>query len=224
MGTKENTKKAFALMMSTVMLAATGCEAIEISSQKAEQIVVHNLEEKYGGTFEVRSVEKKNKGVNAFKDHVYEMEVYSDELCETFTVEIYRNGENMADNYEEYFYRKQVTDEINSVLEEEDGWILERVEPSFSYYSNQKRSKDFDDYKRDEDKLVICIDIKIEDDTEEEKISATIFKYINTLQELGYRLAIDMYYKDEIETITVHNYDETVTKADVVGALENLGI
>ena len=33
-----------------------------------------------------------------------------------------------------------------------------------------------------------------------------------------------MYYKDEIETITVLNYDETVTKADVVGALENLGI
>ena len=158
---------------------------------------------------------KKNKGVNAFKDYVYEMEVYSDELCETFTVKIYRNGENMADNYEEYFYRKQVTDEINSVLEEE---------PYFSYYSNQKRSKDFDDYKRDEDKLVICIDIKIEDDTEEEKISATIFNYINTLQELGYRLAIDMHYKDEIETITVLNYDETVTKADVVGALENLGI
>ena len=68
---------------------------------------------------------KKNKGVNAFKDHVYEMEVYSDELCETFTVEIYRNGENMADNYEEYFYRKQVTDEINSVLEEEDGYLKE---------------------------------------------------------------------------------------------------
>ena len=85
MNNNEKTKKAFLfLMMLTVTLASSGCGMLEINQKRASQIVVTNLEEKYGGDFEVRTVERKNLGVNAFKDHVYVMNVYSEELDELF--------------------------------------------------------------------------------------------------------------------------------------------
>ncbi len=72
MNNNEKTKKAFLfLMMLTVTLASSGCGMLEINQKRASQIVVTNLEEKYGGDFEVRTVERKNLGVNAFKEHVY---------------------------------------------------------------------------------------------------------------------------------------------------------
>ena len=69
-------RKVFLLMTILLMVALAGCGFNEISQRKAKKLVVQNLEEKYGGEFEVRSVESKNVGSGAFKDHIYEMEVY----------------------------------------------------------------------------------------------------------------------------------------------------
>ena len=108
-------RKVFILITVLFVLMATGCIPGEISQRKAKKLVVQNLEEKYGGEFEVRSVESKNVGSGAFKDHIYEMEVYSQELNGTFEV--------------------QIEEEINSIQYEENGWTLKNLKTISAAFS-----------------------------------------------------------------------------------------
>ena len=221
MGGIDNTRKAFLLMMSTVMLASSGCGSGEVGKSKAEKIVIQNLEEKYGGDFEIRSVESKNLGSDIFRDHIYEMTVFSSAMQEEFTVKIFRDGTNMADNYENLFYEDQVRNELNDISMNEEGWQLVSFETDYSFYQNQQKSDDFEEYKRAEDKLVIEIAIKV-NDMDNERLGESIFNYINELQSLGYRISADIQYKDRVETITVLDHGAAAEIEDVIKALDNL--
>ena len=128
-------RKVFILITVLFVLMATGCIPGEISQRKAKKLVVQNLEEKYGGEFEVRSVESKNVGSGAFKDHIYEMEVYSQELNGTFEVRIFRDGSRINDGYEELKYGKQIEEEINSIQYEENGWTLKNLKTISAAFS-----------------------------------------------------------------------------------------
>ena len=221
MNNNEKTKKAFLfLMMLTVTLASSGCGMLEINQKRASQIVVTNLEEKYGGDFEVRTVERKNLGVNAFKDHVYVMNVYSEELDELFTVQIFRDGTNMSDNYEEHLYKKEIEKEMASIPKCEDGWTTEELEFRYRYYPNQQKSKDFNDYKRNKDKLVLRISVRIDDTSD--RVSNTLFEYIDNLQNHGYRIILNVYYGNKREIIKILEYDEMISESSIREAMDRI--
>lgn len=221
MSSIDNTRKAFLLMMSTVMLASSGCGSGEVSKSKAEQIVIQNLEEKYGGYFEVRSVESRNIGVNAFKDHIYAMGVYSNTLQEEFTVEIFRDGTNMSDNYEEILYNDRVEEEINKVERDENGWTLDSLETSYRDYNSQQKSSDFEDFKKDKDKLVLRGKITIRE-INNDVVAESLYNYIEALQNLGYRISITIHYRDKVEMLTALKRDEAVTLEAVMESISNL--
>ena len=179
---------------------------IEISKSQAKRIAVSELREKYGGEFEVRSIEKVNEGVGAFRDHVYRMEVYSEQLDETFSAEILRD---------------KVSAEIGSLHPDENGWKIRELEPDYSFYKGQQKSRDFEDYKRDSEKLFLRIETDI-DDPGNAKTVESLFEYFDNLQKLGYRIAIHMYCGDNHEIISIWEPDETATIEDFRTAFSNL--
>ena len=224
----KRTKFVFAIIAVLVLAGAVliirnlkAIGLIEISKSQAKRIAVSELQEKYGGEFEVRSIEKVNEGVGAFRDHVYRMEVYSEQLDETFSAEILRNGSFMGDNYEEYLYRDKVSSEIGSLHPDENGWKIRELEPDYSFYKGQQKSRDFEDYKRDSEKLFLRIETDI-DDPGNAKTVESLFEYFDNLQKLGYRIAIHMYYGDNHEIISIWDPDETDTIEDFRTAISNL--
>ena len=149
-------RKVFILITVLFVLMATGCIPGEISQRKAKKLVVQNLKEKYGGEFEVRSVERQELGMSWMKDHIYAMEVYSKDLDGTFHVEIFRDGSRMNDGYEELKYGKQIEEEIHSIKYEEKGWALSDLGICHFNLLDKSVSQNIEEYKRNVEKLEKC--------------------------------------------------------------------
>ena len=189
---------------------------------KQKKLVVQNLEEKYGGEFEVRSVESKNVGSGAFKDHIYEMEVYSQELNGTFEVRIFRDGSRMNDGYEELKYGKQIEEEINSIQYEENGWTLKKLEVYHSNLTDKSVSIDIQDYKKNAEKLVIVIFVDISD-TNDANTLDSLFDFLDTLQRAGYRISVSLDKGVSTEILNEKTDHEFIDKEQLSEALADLG-
>ena len=219
-----NIKRKFSLLIVVfLVLLSAGCVPGEISQWRAKKLVVQNLEEKYGGEFEVRSVESKNVGSGAFKDHIYEMEVYSQELNGTFEVDIYRDGSRMNDGYEELKYGKQIEDEINSIKYTEDGWTLQELDIYHSNVSDESVSRNIQDYKNNAEKLMIELFINITNDDIDGSIAISLFKFLNTLQQSGYRFSVQLKKDGTAKIINERTDDEFVTIKQISKALKKIG-
>ncbi len=226
MGKTDNTngkRKAFLLMTTLLMLSSAGCAPGEISQRRAKEIVVQNLEDKYGGEFEVRSVEKQELGMSAMKDHIYAMDVYSEDLDGIFHVEIFRDGSRMNDGYEELKYGKQIEEEINSIKYEEDGWALKRINIYHSNVKDNTASRDLQDYKRNGEKLVIRLFIEITGNNTIDDITNSLFAYLNTLQQSGYRLSVHLEKGDNSEIINAKTDAEYIDREKISNTLAGLG-
>ena len=152
-----NIKRKFSLLIVVfLVLLSVGCVPGEVSQRKAKELVVQNLEEKYGGEFEVRSVERQELGMSWMKDHIYAMEVYSKDLDGTFHVEIFRDGSRMNDSYEELKYGKQIEEEIHSIEYEEKGWALSDLGICHFNLLDKSVSQNIEEYKRNVEKLEKC--------------------------------------------------------------------
>ena len=196
----------------------------EISKRQAEQLVIQNLEEKYGGNFEVRNIEKVNAGagVTMFVDHIYVLCVYSDTLHVEITVEINRDGTDMSDDYEYYLYRDRVETEIHAISKEQDGWEVNSVEPCYWYYNVQK-SENFDAFKKDEDKLELDAKISISDPANA-NLYASLCNYINAFLEQGYNMCIKISYKDRTEILNGLGYGDVVMEEDMEQVIHALTV
>ena len=216
-------RKISPLIVVFLVLLSVGCVLGEISQRKAKELVVQNLEEKYGGEFEVRSVEKQELGMSAMKDHIYAMEVYSEDLDGTFHVEIFRDGSRMNDGYEELKYGKQIEDEINSVEYKENGWMLKRINIYHSNVRDKTASKDLQDYKKNAEKLVIRLFIEITGSDADGSITDSLFDYLNALQQSGYRLSVHLEKGENSEIINARTDDEYIDREKISNALTGLG-
>ena len=216
-------RKVFLLITVLFVLMVTGCAPGEISQWKAKKLVVQNLEEKYGGEFEVRSVERQELGMSWMKDHIYAMEVYSKDLDGTFHVEIFRDGSRMNDGYEELKYGKQIEDEINSIEYEEKGWTLRKLTISHSNIEDKTPSRNIEDYKRNPKKITIDLFIDITGCEFVEVTAASLFDFLNTLQNAGYRFSVQI-KKDGISEILNEMTDaEFVNVEQISNALKKIG-
>jgi hypothetical protein len=216
-------RKVFLLITVLFILMVTGCAPGEISQWKAKELVVQNLEDKYGGEFEVRSVEKQELGMSWMKDHIYAMEVYSKDLDGTFHVEIFRDGSRMNDGYEKLKYGKQIEDEINSIEYEENGWMLKRINIYHSNVRDKTASKDLQDYKKNAEKLVIRLFIEIMGSDADRSITDSLFDYLNALQQSGYRLSVHLEKGENSEIINARTDDEYIDREKISNALTGLG-
>ena len=222
-----NIKRKFSLLIVVfLVLLSVGCVPGEVSQRKAKELVVQNLEEKYGGEFEVRSVEKQELGMSAMKDHIYAMEVYSEDLDDTFHVEIFRDGSRMNDGYEELKYGKQIEDEINSIEYEENGWMLKRINIYHSNVRDNTASRDLQNYKKNAEKLVIRLFIEITGSDEDGVTTDSLFAYLNELQQSGYRLSVHLNKGENSEIINEKGLkqiddDDAIEKAVIEVINEN---
>jgi hypothetical protein len=216
-------RKISLLIVVFLVLLSVGCVPGEVSQRKAKELVVQNLEEKYGGEFEVRSVEKQELGMSTMKDHIYAMEVYSEDLDNTFHVEIFRDGSRMNDGYEELKYGKQIEDEINSIEYEEKGWTLRKLTISHSNIEDKTPSRNIEDYKRNPKKITIDLFIDITGYEFVEVTAASLFDFLNTLQNAGYRFSVQI-KKDGISEILNEMTDaEFVNVEQISNALKKIG-
>ena len=184
-------RKAFLLIMLLVTLSSTGCAAGEISQWKAQEIVLQELENKYGEEFEIRSVEKQNIGLSALKDHIYMMDIYSEEIQSTFHVEIFRDGSRIVDDYEEYKYGNQIENEIKSIERNEDGWSLKTVYARHYNIYKVTASKDIAEYKCDSQKVMVFIEAILVGNNNT-GVEASLYDYLEKLQKLGYHISLNL--------------------------------
>ncbi len=224
MGKTDNTngkRKAFLLMTTLLMLSSAGCAPGEISQRRAKEIVVQNLEDKYGGEFEVRSVEKQELGMSAMKDHIYAMDVYSEDLDGIFHVEIFRDGSRMNDGYEELKYGKQIEEEINSIKYEEDGWALNDLSICHFNLRDKSVSQNIEEYKRNAEKLEIVIFVDIFDGNDKNTVDS-LFEFLDALQKSGYRFTVELKRNDMIDSINELSDDEFLKKEQLSQILKAL--
>ena len=214
-------RKVFILITVLFVLMATGCIPGEISQRKAKKLVVQNLEEKYGGEFEVRSVERQELGMSWMKDHIYAMEVYSKDLDGTFHVEIFRNGSRMNDGYEQLKYGKQIEDEIHSIKYEEKGWALSDLGICHFNLLDKSVSQNIEEYKRNVEKLEIVIFVDIFDGNDKSTVDS-LFEFLDALQKSGYRFTVELRCNDKIDSIYELSDDEFLKKEQLSQVLKAL--
>ena len=216
-------RKISPLIVVFLVLLSVGCVLGEISQRKAKELDVQNLEEKYGGEFEVRSVESKNAGSGALKDHIYEMEVYSNDINDVFPVRIHRDGSRMVDEYEEHFYKEEINKEIESVEKAENGWVLNEA---YAYHYNSpdlQPSKSLSEYKTNPKKIMVFVTALL---TENSDITAeSLYNYIEQLQEYGYHISLEVNYKGDIRNrVGINGEDAYITPDQIRDAFRELRI
>ena len=207
-------RKIFILITTLLIFSITGCAPGEVSQRKAKELVVQNLEEKYGGEFEVRSVESKNAGSGALKDHIYEMEVYSNDINDVFPVRIHRDGSRMVDEYEEHLYKEEINKEIESVERAENGWVLNEA---YAYHYNSpdlQPSKSLSEYKTNPKKIMVFVTALL---TENSDITAeSLYNYIEQLQECGYHISLEVNYKGDVRNRVGINGENAYITSDQI--------
>ena len=82
-------------------------------------------------------------------------------------------------------------DEINFVKGEPSGWSIKECSPYFGHNWNSQKSADFEEYKKDSNKLVLNITVTV-DGNDTGKTSDTLYDYVNTLHEMGYNIFLNI--------------------------------
>ena len=222
-GTRKNRSKAYVFMMSMLMVLTSCSPVKDIGTTKIKKIVNDNLVEYYGGTFDIKKIEKKAIGVTAggLKDQVYELEVYSDELGQTFSVRIQRDGSRMEDDFEKYKYMEEFNNEVDSISRNEQGWNVTKIYKDQTTLTSEERNRGYEEYKQS-DKASISVKIDVTGD-DIENIASTIYDYTNELGNHGFRWLIDLKKDKKIETLKDFNHLGNITKDDIKNALERIG-
>ncbi len=218
-----NKSKAFMVLMSAMMIFSSGCGQKDVGTIKIKQCVLENLQEFYGGAFEIQSIKKNSVGYTAgLTEQVYDLDVYSESLDVTFMVRITRDGSKMADDYEKYLYGKRVEEEIDSFAKEENGWKLEKLKIDHYGLSYKKRSRDFEDYKQSLDKLEISMEAKVTG-SDKETIADSLFAYLKQFQDHDYNYIMDLNYNDELITLR-SLYDEApINRETIIEKINSTG-
>ena len=223
-GTRKNRSKAYVFMMSMLMVLTSCSPVKDIGTTKIKKIVNDNLVEYYGGTFDIKKIEKKAIGVTGggLKDQVYELEVYSDELGQTFSVRIQRDGSRMEDDFEKYKYMEEFNNEVDSISRNEQGWRASEINKFQTTLTSEERSADYEDYKKS-DKMWVTVYVDVTgNDTE--TIAETIYEYSKELGNHGFRWIINLKRGKSVEMLKDFKHLGNITKEDIKNALEKMGV
>ena len=138
-------------------------------------------------------MKKKKIGITAggLRDTVYELEVYSEELDEFFSVRTQLDGSSMEDNYEQLKYEEPLNDEVYSINKNESGWVLSQLYIHQTTLTSEERCDSYEEYKVS-DKVSILLDIDVTGD-DIDSIADTIYDYTSELCDHGFRLLITLY-------------------------------
>ena len=224
--TSKKKRIGYVLMIALMMLCVSGCVEKDIGKIRAKRMVLKNLEDHYGGDFDVMSIERKSIGVSALQDHIYALEVYSEELDETISVQLKRDGSWMTDNFEVIRYGDDVEEEIASFELHAEGWEIteQRIEHFLYYpkYDDEDYSTDYEAYKRADDKLYVSTDADITG-TDNDAIAESIYAYLAQFHDSGLKYYFEVRKKGgKGKIIKEQKEGDEVTVQDIKQVLDSL--
>nr|MCR4595943.1 hypothetical protein [Lachnospiraceae bacterium] len=147
-------------------------------------------------------------------------DVYSETLGDTFSVRIGSDGTDMYDDYDMHLYYDDIEQEIGSVAYDENGWSMRKLTIDRKGLTATPGCEDIAGYKSDRDRLLIVIKVDIDEDADDMHMaSESLYAYVNSLHDLGYRWILDIYRGDNITTLEELSDDSVITEADLAAAL-----
>lgn len=178
-----------------------------MGKNEAESYVTDYMEGKYRDSFEVLSIQKMDLGHDEFRDHIYRMKFHSAALDSDIDIDVRRVSRDIIENYEQVLYEKRVLDEIGSVKKDQSGWSVRECSPHFENYWNAEKSAEFEEYKRDRNKLVLKIAVMV-DKGDAEKTASTLYDYVNVLHGMGYNISLDVESENGSKRLKIWESDE----------------
>ena len=214
-----------ALLASVLVLA--GCVG-PVTAKRAQKIAVETLKEKYGGEFVVKNARSDIDVNESTASMDYELEVYAREKRLTTHVTVSSDGQRVGDDLEELMYADRVENEVRMVPCAASGWVLKKTAPTFhSYVPNQQGSADFEDYKRDAEKVELSVDTVVDGheitSAEVKAVAASLYDYVDTLQSIGYRVRLFIDCNGLLERIDSIGRDDTFDEKQIEETLRSMG-
>ncbi|WP_035768081.1 hypothetical protein [Butyrivibrio sp. NC2002] len=185
-GKKKRTKKSIILLLSALMFMATGCGEKALSDDVIKEFIVSALETKYGGEFEIVSLEKENTG-QEFKHYRFKATVKSMEYGDTFEAYVSLKGKDYFDTHEKALYSQQIENEVNSVAF--DGADVRVKDIHFLYEgTGDEAAKSCEDYVK-QGNVSINIDVYL-DGNDPEAVTDSLNSYMQKLESMGYSFSV----------------------------------
>lgn len=214
-----------ALLASVLVLA--GC-AGPVTAKRAQKIAVETLKEKYGGEFVVKDARSDIDVNESTASMDYELEVFSREKRLMTHVTVSSDGQRVGDDLEELMYADRVENEVRMVPCAASGWVLKKTAPTFhSYVPGQQGSVDFEDYKRDAEKVELSVDTVVDGyeitSAEVKAVAASLYDYVDALQSIGYRVRLFIDCNGLLERIDSIGRDDTFDEKQIEKTLRSMG-
>ena len=181
--------KITALLIAFVLIYSSCGHPTRPTPRTAPRLAVITLMEKYGGQYEVieGSLREDVDVSYLFARHIYQMDVYAENLNEVIHVSMSADKDEMVDTYEQQKYGPAIEEELSRIEANCDhyGWSLSKCEPYYINYIDKTPSASIAQYRSNKDKVNLNIEIEVYD-SNAEKTAESIFNYIKIITALGY--------------------------------------
>jgi len=176
-------------------------------------VVINKLEDKYGQSFELKSVQIENVG-NDTSMNRYKMTVVPVGSDESFEVNASMNGDEICDFYEKILYKDDIEKEVNSYYNDETDWAITDIEYAFT--GNKETAYDsMKDYVSDGNVLVSVNAQITSENPDIDAITESVYEYVNKFYESGYQISVNFESDSRSRIVRIEKGDEMLSTSDL---------
>ena len=198
------------LFFSCLFSGCTQTAQTSYSTGKISRIIQNNLQEKYNEKFTVQSIKEVDEGIN-FSNMAYYANCISESSVTPFSVRIEKDGTNMTDNYEGYFYKDIIDEDIKNILSRID-YMEFYYDDSVFNLTDIKYGSAADYIKSGNVDYVSEIDIHA---TTKESVLSNVSLLIDSLQEKHYGFNFAFHWNDKTVYFIRGGNEPEFTRQDI---------
>lgn len=176
-------------------------------------IVLDKLEDKYGQSFELKSVQIENVG-NDTSMNRYKMIVVPVGSDETFEVNASMDGNEISDFYEKILYKDDIEKEVSSYYSDTTDWSITDIDYAFT--GNTEYAYDnMNDYVSDGN-VMVSVNAQITTKNPDiDAITESVYEYVNKFYESGYQVSINFESDSRSRIVRIEKGDEMLSTSDL---------
>lgn len=176
-------------------------------------IVLDKLEDKYGQSFELKSVQIENVG-NDTSMNRYKMTVVPVGSDESFEVNASMDGNEISDFYEKILYKDDIEKEVSSYYNDTTDWSITDIDYAFT--GNKETAYDsMKDYVSDGNVLVSVNAQITSENPDIDVITESVYEYVNKFYESGYQISINFESDSRSRIVRIEKGDEMLSTSDL---------
>lgn len=202
------------ILCGITVLAGCGQPSKGLSKEEANRYMQQELQNKYGETVRILSLEEKDDGQNfSHKYYWAEAEISEGDL---FHIKMEKNGTEIEDDFESLLYDDEIQNRVKQIIDSVSGLSVNEYE--IRYELSDAVADDVEEYLKNGN-AILQMTVAIQEDTKR-KSAESAYALVDSLSENYFGYSVRFLYENQSFGLVYDVGDEPFTKEQILNKMD----